>query len=138
MLQTSRYFIVMFLVCVGFFFSQKIIAAYYSVPTPTDQGEPGQPTPTIQPGYRVPSQQDLRAQLDQIEKQIDSLEKKRDTMKKSLDYFTNETAGYQQDNGLSYRQNADRAKYYQAQINILENQIASLKAKRDQMRMLAH
>lgn len=133
MLQIGRILFVVIALCALIFFGNEIRAQYYSLP---EQGTPGQPN--VESGQSVPSQQDLLNQIDDLDKQIQSLEKKRDSMKQSNDYFTNQTSGYQADNGLSYRQNADREKYYQAQISQLELQIASLKAKRDHLKMLVH
>lgn len=133
MLQVGRILFIIIAVCALIFFGNEIRAQYFHVP---EQGTPGQPN--VESGQKVPTQQDLLNQIADLDKQIESLEKRRDSMKKSNDYFTNQTSGYQQDNGLSYRQNADREKYYQAQINQLELQISTLKARRDHLKMLVH
>lgn len=88
-------------------------------------------------GLPMPSSSQIQQEIQQINSQISSLEAKRDSIKQNLGYFTNETTGFQESNGLSYSQNRDRETYYQAQLDDLENQIASLKNKRDQLSMIA-
>jgi hypothetical protein len=89
-------------------------------------------------GLPLPSNDQIQQEIQQISAQIKQLEAKRDRIKQDLGYFTNETTGYQESNGLTYSQNRDRETYYQAQLEDLENQIASLKNKKDQLSMIGN
>ena len=87
-------------------------------------------------GQPLPSNDQLKQEIVQIDAQIKQLQQKRDNIKQNLGYFTNETSGSQQGEGLTYRQNADREKYYQAQLSDIETQIASLQSKKEQLSLL--
>lgn len=87
-------------------------------------------------GLPMPSSSQIQQEIQQINNQISQLEAKRDKIKQNLGYFTNETTQFQEGNGLSYSQNRDRETYYQAQLDDIENRIASLKNKRDQLSMI--